>query len=69
MSNRQHRPQWRKSTFSGTNGSCVEFAPDAEGVLMRDSKLGDESPVLVFDRGSMADFLDRAKRGEFDDLC
>lgn len=69
MKQRQHRPQWRKSTYSGTNGSCVEFAPDAKAVLMRDSKLGDDSPVLVFDRGSIADFLDRAKRGEFDDLC
>jgi Domain of unknown function (DUF397) len=87
MNDRQHRPQWRKSSFSGSSGSCVElaewrkstysgqagscveFATDADIVLMRDSKLGDNSPILVFDRPAMADFLDRAKAGAFDDLC
>jgi hypothetical protein len=87
MNQRQHRPQWRKSTYSGTNGSCVELAEwrkstfsgtsgscvelatDAEIVLMRDSKLGEDSPILVFDRPAIADFLDRAKSGAFDDLC
>lgn len=37
--------EWRKPSRSANNGACFEVAP---GVLVRDSKLGDESPVLSF---------------------
>lgn len=60
---------WRKSTFSGSNGSCVEFANPGDGtVWVRDSKLGDSSPVLRFSRSELAALIDGAKAGEFDDL-
>jgi hypothetical protein len=28
---------WRKSSFSGSNGSCVETASGSDGVLVRDT--------------------------------
>jgi hypothetical protein len=63
-------PVWRKSSYSGTNGDCVELANLGDGIVgMRDDKLGDESPVLTFTRREMLAFLQGAKAGEFDDLA
>lgn len=55
---------WTKSSYSRENG-CVEVgtAPDVTGV--RDSKLGDSSPVLTVDKTTFATFLDAAKNGRF----
>lgn len=61
-------PRWRKSSYSGQNGDCVELADLGEVVLMRDSKLGERSPVLTFTRPELAAFLAGAKASEFDDL-
>jgi hypothetical protein len=44
--NKQVEPGWRKSSKSG-NGGCVEAGQRAGRVLVRDSKLGDSSPVLM----------------------
>ncbi len=42
-------PTWRKSKFSGSQGSCVEIADSIGGLtLVRDSKLGNASPILTF---------------------
>lgn len=38
---------WRKSSYSGANGNCVEVAYVSDGVAMRDSK-DREGPALVF---------------------
>lgn len=38
---------WRKSTYSGANG-CVEVGQEDGRVLVRDSKLKDESQVIAF---------------------
>jgi hypothetical protein len=38
---------WRKSSRSGDEGACVEMAPVAPGVAVRDSK-DPEGPVLLF---------------------
>jgi hypothetical protein len=59
---------WRKSSFSVDN-NCAEVAETADGIAMRDSKLGDDSPVLHFTRTELAAFLAGAKAGEFDDLA
>jgi hypothetical protein len=59
---------WFKSSFSGGQNGCVEFnftVPGFAGV--RDSKLGDASPVLVFKAKDLNAMLARAKAGEFDD--
>lgn len=39
---------WRKSARSGYNGNCVESGHGPGVVGVRDSKLGDASPVLEF---------------------
>ncbi len=58
--------EWtRSSTCSG--GTCVEVAPTADGVLLRDGKLPD-LPASVFSRTGWADFLAAIKGGEFDHL-
>ncbi len=39
---------WRKSTRSGQQQSCVEVADSSGETLVRDTKLGSASPILVF---------------------
>jgi len=55
---------WRKSSYSGYNGSCVEVARlDGTGIVVRDSKnLG---PVLTFGADSWDAFLAGVRSGEF----
>nr|WP_083466555.1 DUF397 domain-containing protein [Kibdelosporangium sp. MJ126-NF4]CEL16673.1 hypothetical protein [Kibdelosporangium sp. MJ126-NF4]CTQ88976.1 hypothetical protein [Kibdelosporangium sp. MJ126-NF4] len=56
---------WRKSSCSATQGQCVEVGatPDPTVMAVRDSKLGDGSPILMFSRGGFAAFIDGVKRG------
>lgn len=50
--------QWRKSSYSGYNGNCVEVADlGADRIGVRDSKAGAGSPVLHFSRADWAAFL------------
>ncbi len=58
---------WRKPAACGPNsGNCVEVNLAEHGLVgVRDSKIGD-SPVLVFDRGEWARFVEAVRRGEFD---
>jgi hypothetical protein len=58
--------RWVKAASSNVNG-CVEVCIDGEGtVQIRDSKLGDASPILQFTPQEWACFLDGVKDGEFD---
>ncbi len=59
---------WRKSSYSGgTGGNCVEVAALSDGGrALRDSKLGETSPVLRFTASEWAAFLAGARDGEFD---
>ena len=64
------RLNWRKSSSSmggGDGNDCVELAllPDGSTAL-RDSKLGEASPVLTLNRSDLAALLNGAKAGEFD---
>ncbi|MGH9151148.1 MAG: DUF397 domain-containing protein [Acidimicrobiales bacterium] len=60
--------RWRKSSYSGQNGDCVELADLGATVAVRDSK-DPTGPVLAFTRTELAAFLAGAKAGEFDDLA
>jgi Domain of unknown function (DUF397) len=61
------RAQWRKSSYSGSNGgACVEVARNLPGaVAVRDSKDPD-GPKLAFAPDEWAAFTAGVKAGEFD---
>jgi hypothetical protein len=57
--------QWRKSSYSGgTPSECVETAPLAAGVAVRDSK-NPTGPVLVFPAGAWRAFLTAVNEDAF----
>jgi hypothetical protein len=62
-----HETTWRKSSFSGSSGTCVEIARVDEGVLVRNSTRPDDV-TLAFTRSELAAFVAGCKAGEFDDL-
>ena len=64
---RLDRAQWRKSSYSGTNGGdCVEVARNLPGIVaVRDSKSPDGSR-LAFAPAQWLAFTAGIKAGEFD---
>ena len=56
---------WRKALRSLGNGNCVEVAPVAAGVAVRDSK-DPAGPALTLDVQSWRAFAGAARRGHFD---
>lgn len=60
---------WRKSTYSGQIGNCVEAASlDSGEVALRNSRFP-SGPALIFSRDEMAAFLAGAKNGKFNDIA
>ncbi|MFF3005316.1 DUF397 domain-containing protein [Kitasatospora sp. NPDC057940] len=58
---------WRKSSYSGQGGQCVEVADGFTGVQpVRDSKDPD-GPVLRFRSPAWRAFVAAVSAGEFDD--
>lgn len=59
---------WRKSTRSADsgNGNCVEARATPTGFEVRDSKLGDDSPVLGMTEAGFAGLIEAIKSGEID---
>jgi hypothetical protein len=58
--------KWIRSTFSFSNGNCVEVAALADGMVgVRDSKQPD-GPVLKFTAEEWQAFVEGAMLGEFD---
>ncbi|WP_327729063.1 DUF397 domain-containing protein [Streptomyces sp. NBC_00487] len=58
---------WQKSSSSGGDGNCVEFATHNDGIALRHSK-APHGPALLFTRSEIAAMLTGAKAGEFDHL-
>jgi hypothetical protein len=59
------RAEWRTSTFSGGNGSCVEVASNLPGIIaVRDSK-DRQGPALVFTPDEWNAFLAGVRAAEF----
>jgi hypothetical protein len=59
---------WRKAQRSMSNGACVEVAPTAAGVVVRDSKDPD-GLVIGYAHQSWKSFVMRAQSGSFDFPC
>jgi hypothetical protein len=57
--------EWRKSSYSSGGDNCVEVASTETGVLVRDDKLGDDSPVLEFTNDEWSAFKAGVINGEF----
>jgi hypothetical protein len=53
---------WRRSSYSGTNGECVEAAASGLAVSVRDSK-DPEGPRLVFRNAAWLTFAAELKAG------
>lgn len=56
---------WRKSTRSGGNGNCVQWADLGGAVAVRDSK-DPEGPALIFTRAEWRAFILGVKDSEAD---
>jgi Domain of unknown function (DUF397) len=56
---------WRKSTYSNTQGACVEVADHDGGGAVRDSK-DPTGPALSFTAAQWAAFAAGVRAGEFD---
>ena len=54
--------EWQKSSRSQPQGDCVELRQRADAVQIRDSKLGDASPILDLDTATYASLLADLKR-------
>ncbi len=54
---------WKKSSYSGYNGECVEVANSGSGLVqVRDSKAAPGGPVLQFAQPDWAGFLAWVRR-------
>ena len=60
--------RWRISSYSGSNGSCVQVGVTADGVALRNSNHPDAG-TLGFTRSEMATWIAGCRAGEFDDLA
>lgn len=60
--------EWQTATASNGGTGCVQLRRKDGRAELRDSKLGDASPILQMNRTELAAFLDGARKGEFDHL-
>ncbi len=66
MPTKLNRKKWVKATRSSNTNGCVEGLLVGDDVAVRDSKLGDRSPVLVFSRPAWTALVDEVRSGRLD---
>jgi hypothetical protein len=49
-------PTWRTSSYTSNGESCVEVAPTADAVLVRDTKDAGTGPILHFTQAGWTAF-------------
>jgi len=57
--------EWRKARRSANNGACVELAPAAGQILIRDSK-DQNGPTIQYSASTWQAFVAKAGKGHFD---
>ncbi len=63
---RNRYQNWRKAKASNDGNGCFELCFDVEGTIaVRDSKLGEDSPILEFSRHEFDCFKAGIIAGEF----
>jgi hypothetical protein len=63
METRPAQAKWRKSSYSGGSGNCVEVADNLPGVGIRDSK-DPRGRALTFTTAAWLMFADQVKCGQ-----
>ena len=66
--NTQNPTPWMKASASDGNGSCVQMRRNGAHVEVRDSKLGEASPILQFTQAELVAFMDGVDKREFNTL-
>ncbi|MGW2372128.1 MULTISPECIES: DUF397 domain-containing protein [Kitasatospora] len=57
---------WRKSSYSGSGGQCIEVADGFPGIVpVRDSK-DPHGPALILPAAAWQSFVTAVRTGEFD---
>lgn len=59
---------WRKSSFSGQNGACVEVSALADGQIAVRNSNRRAAGMVLFTRAEMAAWIKGCQAGEFNDL-
>ncbi len=60
---------WRKSSFSGPDGNCVELATLPSAMIAVRNSNRPEAGTLLFTRAEMSAWVLGCRAGEFDDLA
>jgi hypothetical protein len=58
--------QWHKASASNGGTNCVEVMETEDGFLVRDTKDGEQGPILSFTHAEWEAFLSGVNEGEFD---
>ena len=59
--------RWQTSSLSQPSEQCVETSPAPQGAAIRDSKLGDDSPILALSGRQFIAFTNAVKDDRFRD--
>jgi hypothetical protein len=55
------KSNWRKSSYSGDQGNCIEVADDDSRVMVRDTKQAGQGPVLTVSSAAWRSFTAEVK--------